>query len=247
MLESKRRAIIFFIIAILLAALSGYFVLQKVKDLNDNLGTMVKIYVADREIYSRALITPDDVTTTEIPAKYIRDEYITNVNDFQNTVSIVPLSKGQIITQNMLKQASTVTEENNRLITILQTANVFFDERLYDMDRVDIIVSHEVEGKKVTEVFMKDLKVARIATNNETKEFNGVQVEVPFDEVTDLIHMLNYAETVRVIRANVGQMPNQGNPSVEDPENEDSNLEGSEKKDTTKEDVEKETTTDSKE
>lgn len=36
-----------------------------------------------------------------------------------------------------------------------------------------------------------------------------------FDDVTDLIHMLHYAETVRVIRANVGQMPEHGNPSVE--------------------------------
>lgn len=159
MLESKRRAIIFFVIAILLAALSGYFVLQKVKELNEDLGEMVSIYVANGDIYSRAIITPNDVTTTEIPAKFERSEYITSEEEFINSVSLVPLSKGQIITKNMLKEASAVTEEDNRLISILQSERVYFDERLSDMDRVDIIVSREVDGEKVTEVFMTDLKV----------------------------------------------------------------------------------------
>jgi Flp pilus assembly protein CpaB len=214
LLESKRRAIIFFVIAILLAALSGYFILQKVKELNADLGTMVNVYVSNKEIHSRALITPDDITTTEIPAKYLRKEYITDIDEFVNSVSVVPLSEGQIITRNMLKTASTVTEEDHRLITILQAENTFFDEVLYDMDRVDIVVSHEVNGEDVTEVFMTDLKVVRVAEKD--GEFSGVQVEVPFDDITELIHMQHYAETFRVIRANVGQMPTEGESSIGD-------------------------------
>lgn len=46
MLESKRRAIIFFILSLLLALTAGLLVLKKVQAINDNLGTMVKVYVA---------------------------------------------------------------------------------------------------------------------------------------------------------------------------------------------------------
>ncbi|MFC4558660.1 Flp pilus assembly protein CpaB [Virgibacillus kekensis] len=204
MLESKRKAIIFFLIAILLAALSGFLVLKKVQALNSNLGTMIEVVIASNEISSRALITPNDITTEEIPKKYLRDEHITNVEDLMNKVSVVPLSSGDIITKNMLKQASTVTEADNRLVTVIRSERVFFDEKLTPLDRVDFIVSHTFNGEPVTEVFMKDIKVARTTTDNEGK-FQGVQLEVSFADVPRLIHMQNYADSLRVIKSNVGQ------------------------------------------
>ncbi|SET34549.1 pilus assembly protein CpaB [Oceanobacillus limi] len=221
MLESKRRAIIFFVIAIILAAISGYLILKKVQTLNSDLGTMVHVYVASKDIHSRALITPADLTTEEIPKKFLRDEHITELEEFKNTVSVVPLSSGQMITDNMLKKASAVTEVENRLITLLQSDKVFFDEELADLDRVDIIISKDENGEKVTEVFMEDVKVARIARSG--SEFSGVQVEVPFEKVTDLIHMQNYAESMRIIRSNVGQMPQgEGNSAITNESEEES-------------------------
>jgi Flp pilus assembly protein CpaB len=217
LLESKRRAIIFFIIAILLAALSGYFVFDKVKDLNQNLGTTVKVYIADRHIYSRAILNQADFTPTEIPSKYVREEYITNLDDLINQVSIVPLEKGQIITRNMLKEATAVTEEDNRLITIMEGGSIVFDEPLTANDRVDIIVSRQENGEIVTEIFMEDVKVARVTAG----DFKGVQLEVPFEDVTELIHMQHYAEVFRVIRANVGQMPSNSNSNSDDEVQED--------------------------
>ncbi|WP_217588650.1 flagella basal body P-ring formation protein FlgA [Lentibacillus saliphilus] len=203
MLESKRRAIIFFVIAIILAAISGYLVLNKVKTLNADLGTMVNIYVASKDVSSRAIITPDDVMIEEIPKKYVRDEYITDPEFFMNKVSVVPLSEGDIMTKNILKEASSVTEANNRLISILRSDRVFFDEPLTALDRVDLIVSRNVDGEIVTEVFMEDVKVARIAKND--GDFSGVQLEVTFEEAPELIHMHHYAERFRVVKANVGQ------------------------------------------
>lgn len=205
MLESKRKAIIFFLIALLLAVLSGFLVLKKVQALNSNLGTMVEVYVANKDISSRALITPDDLATDEIPKKYLRDEQITNIEELKNKVSVVPLSSGDIITKSMLKQASTVTEADHRLISVLKSEKVTFDEELLALDRVDIIVSHNFEGKLVTEVFMQDIKVARVAKKNDGK-FAGVQLEIPFENVPSLIHMQNYADSFRVIKANVGQL-----------------------------------------
>ena len=43
MLESKRRSIIFFVLSVLLALTAGFLVMNKVRALNNNLGTMVKV------------------------------------------------------------------------------------------------------------------------------------------------------------------------------------------------------------
>ncbi|MGR3762502.1 Flp pilus assembly protein CpaB [Rossellomorea sp. NS-SX7] len=204
MLESKRKAIIFIVLSILLAVTAGFLVLKKVQALNTNLGTSVKIFVADKEIASRSLITPDNVKTEEIPKKFLRDYHVTNVDDLVNKVSVVPLSAGDMITKNILKQASSVVDENNRIITLMQNERVYFDEQLEALDRVDIIVSHRFNDKEETTVFMKDVKVARVAKNKD-KEFKGVQLEVSLEKAPELIHMQNYADSLRIIKANVGK------------------------------------------
>lgn len=223
MLESKRKAIIFLLIAVTLAVISGFLVLQKVQALNTDLGTEVTIYVANGDISSRQIITPDDVTTDEVPNSYLRDEHVTDIDDFVNKVSVVPLSEGEVITNNMLKEASSVTEADNRIISLIQSEKVFFDEVLTALDRVDILVSHSFDEEPVTEVFMEDVKVARVAQSE--GEFSGVQVEVPYDMVPQLIHMQNYADSFRIVKANVGQLPPTNENNGESSENEEGNSE----------------------
>lgn len=202
MIESKRKAIIFFFLAAILAGTAGFLTLQKVKELNTDLGTMVDVYAAGQDIASRSVITPKDITVEKIPKKFVTDEHITNTDDLQNKVSVIPLSSGDLITKNMLKQASAVMEENNRLITLMSSERVFFDEELEALDRVDIIVSLRDEEINKTEIFMQDVKVARVANDN--KKFAGVQLEISLDQAPELIHMQNYADSVRIIKANVG-------------------------------------------
>lgn len=202
MIESKKKAITFFVLALLLAGIAGFLTLQKVKELNNDLGTMVKVYAASGDIASRTVITPKEITVEEIPKKFVTEEHITDTADLENKVSVIPLSSGDLITKNMLKQASAVMEENNRLITLMTSERVFFDEELEALDRVDIIVSLREKDENKTEIFMKDVKVARVANDN--KKFAGVQLEVSLDQAPKLIHMQNYADSVRIIKANVG-------------------------------------------
>ena len=108
MLESKKRAAIFLILAFLLALAAGYLVLEKVKDLNAELGGMTKIYVAKGDIPVRTLIDESNVTTMEIPNKYENKSHITNKDDFVDKVSVVPLTEDEIITKNMLKPFSNL-------------------------------------------------------------------------------------------------------------------------------------------
>ncbi|RNB78713.1 flp pilus assembly protein CpaB [Brevibacillus nitrificans] len=203
MLESKRRAIIFLALSLILAATAGFLFLKKIKDLNSQLGEMVDIYVASTDIASRSLIAPDQIKTMQIPKKYADHSYVTDKLSLKNQVTVVPLSEGDIITKNIIKPAATVRDQNNRLVTVYASGNIVFDQQLEALDRVDIIVSHEVNGKSATEVFMKDVPVAMVAKTDD--QFKGVALEMPFEQVPAFIHQQHYAEVMRILKANVGK------------------------------------------
>ena len=203
MLESKRRAIIFLSLSLLLAAIAGFLFLKKIKDMNEQLGELVVIYVAATDIPSRSLILPDQLEPRQIPKKFADDSYITDMASLKNQVTVVPLSEGDIITKNIVKPATAVRDQNNRLVTVYSSGNIIFDQQLEALDRVDVIVSHNVNGKPVTEVFMKDVPVAMVAKSND--EFRGVALEMPFEQVPAFIHQQHYADVMRILKANVGQ------------------------------------------
>lgn len=204
MLESKRRAIIFISLSLLLALLAGVIFLQKVKALNNQLGDTTSVYVANTEIPSRSLIKPEQVKVIEIPNKFITKSHITNKKELINKVSVIPLTSDDIIMENMLKDVSTLQNQNNRLISMIASEKVRFDQDLNDLDRVDIIVSQKIDGKPKTELFMSDVPVAMVA-RGDNKVFKGVALEVSIDDAPKLIHMQNYADSVRILKANVGQ------------------------------------------
>ncbi|WP_210367925.1 SAF domain-containing protein [Bacillus sp. REN3] len=204
MLESKRRAIIFITISLLLATAAGFFALKKVRDLNSELGGMTKVYVAADNIPSRTLIKPNQVMTLEIPNRFVNeDSHVTDEKDFYNKVLVVPLSKNDIITKQMIKPVSNIANENNRLVAIPHSDRVSFDETLESLDRIDIIVSHDFGGKPVTEIFMEDVSVAYPLFSG--KKFKGVVVEVSAENAPKIIHMENYADSMRILKANVGK------------------------------------------
>ncbi|HEX5563325.1 MAG TPA: flp pilus assembly protein CpaB, partial [Sporosarcina sp.] len=148
MLEAKRRAAIFLLLAFILAAVTGYLVLEKVKELNAELGGMTSIYIAKGSIPSRSPIEASQVTKMDIPNKFVTDSHILSVDEFEHQVSIVPLNPGDIITKNMIKPVSNLQDANNRLVTMYRTDKIQFDQVLTALDRVDIIVSTNDNGNK---------------------------------------------------------------------------------------------------
>ncbi|MEK4146298.1 SAF domain-containing protein [Robertmurraya sp. FSL W8-0741] len=203
MLESKRRAIIFISISLILAAIAGFMFLQKVNELNANLGGTTKVFVAKSDINSRTIITPEMVETIDLPNKFVTDTHVTDPREITNKVAIVPLFEGDMITTNLLKPFSEVGDPNHRLVALFANERVSFDQELEDLDRVDIIVSQQFDGQPKTEIYMTDVHVFRV---DKTKsEFRGVALEVSKEDAPKLIHMQNYADSIRVLKANVGQ------------------------------------------
>lgn len=203
MLESKRKAIIFLVLAFLLAVGAGIVYLQKVSAINSELGGMTEVYVANSDIHSRALLQPSDVSVTSIPNRYVSDSHIVDVEELQNKVSLVPLSEGDLITRNILKEFAEIEDQNNRLITVMAGNNVVYDQELDAMDRVDIIVSDKFDDENKTAVFMNDVLVSRVASSG--GEFQGVQLEMSLVEAEKFIHRQNYADQIRIIRSHIGQ------------------------------------------
>ncbi|MFD2442569.1 SAF domain-containing protein [Bacillus sp. CGMCC 1.16607] len=206
MLESKKRAAIFLLLAFVLALVAGYLVYEKVRDLNAELGGMTKIYIAKGNIPVRSLIQENQITTMEIPNKFKNPAHITNKDELVNMVLVVPLSKDEIITKNMLKPFSNLREENNRLVAMYPSEKVQFDQVIEALDRVDIVISKEEKGEPKTEIFMRDVPVAFAQGNGD--QFAGVALEVKLEDAPKLIHIQNYADKIRILKANVGKNSN---------------------------------------
>lgn len=197
MLESKRRAIIFLTVSLLLAAVAGYLLLKKVTDL----GEMEKVYVAAENIPSRTELKPEYIKMVDIPRAYYNDKshvHKDEIDEMKGMAVIVPLEEGAIITKEILKPRSATFNENNRLLSITRSDRVQIDIKLEENQRVDIIVSHKFDGEPVTETFMKDVLVSKVSDN-------GIIIEVSAEDAPKIIHMQNYADSMRILLANVAE------------------------------------------
>src|SRR5699024_6906218 len=178
-----------------LALVVGYLVYEKVKALNAELGGMTAIYVAKSEIPSRTPLKKSQLTVMEIPNKFVTESHITDLSKVANRVSVVPLSEGHFITENMNKPLSNLRNENHRLVSIHQKENVQFVQVIEALVRVDIIVSSDEE----TQTFLTDVSVVYAQAREEN--FAGIAVELWRENAERLIHQLHYAEYIRMKKA----------------------------------------------
>ncbi|MRG87374.1 SAF domain-containing protein [Salinibacillus xinjiangensis] len=203
MIESKKRALIFLLLAFILASIVGYLVYEKVKSLNAELGGMTEVYIANDDIAARTVIDDSQISVMEIPNKFVTDSHITDKSTLRNRVSVVPLEGGDLITKNMIKPVSNLSDSNNRLVSVPRTERVSFDQTLVALDRVDIIVSKERNGEKITEIFMRDVPVVHAQGSGEN--FAGIGIELSVEKAREFIHEQHYADHIRILKANVGR------------------------------------------
>lgn len=203
MFESKRRALIFISLSFILATIAGLLFFTNVQDLNSELGGMTEVYVAKDNIASRETIRPEQVERLELPNRYVTDAHITSLEQLEGNVSVIPLTEGDMITMNMLRPFTEVSDAGNRLVNLMkELGNVYFDQDLQALDRVDIIVSHNFDNNPITEIFMTDVPVASVRNGPEGIE--GIAVEISFMEAPNLIHMQNFGQSIRVLKSNSG-------------------------------------------
>ncbi|PMB04285.1 flp pilus assembly protein CpaB [Fischerella thermalis CCMEE 5273] len=223
MQDAKRRAIIFLILALCLSAVAGFLFLQKVSAVDSQLGNHLTVYVAAKDIASREPLTPDHFKAVKVPAQYIQDSAVTDLNQIElgdypysidRLISISPMEEGDLLTNNILKSQSFLTANDKRMVTLVQTDRVKFDGSLEINDRVDIVVSNKSEGSVKTSVFMRDVPVVAM-----TGDGKGIGLEMSLSEAEKLIHEENFAVSIRVLKA-----PNEGSKKEDSSKKEQQNV-----------------------
>lgn len=209
MQDAKRKAIIFLVLALVLAGIAGFLFLQKVSAVDSRLGNMTTVYVAKKNISSREPLRPDFFEAKEVPAQFVQESSVTSLDAVQvgdytlpinQLVSVVPLSEGELLTDNILKAKSFLTADDKRMVTLSQSEKVLFDGSLEINDRVDLVVSDQNDGGPETEIFMRDVPVVGVA-EDDNGNVTGVGLEVSLSDARKLIHKQNFSMSIRVLKA----------------------------------------------
>ncbi|SMO80541.1 Flp pilus assembly protein CpaB [Melghirimyces algeriensis] len=197
------------VIALLLAGIAGFLFLQKVSVVDSRLGEMTTVYVAKKNISSREPLRPEFFEAKEVPAQFVQESTVTNLEGIQvgehtlpvqQLVSVVPLSEGELLTDSVLKMQSYLTANDKRMVTLSQSDKVHFDGSLETNDRVDLIVSDQKDGGPETTIFMRDVPIVGVA-KDENGNVTGVGLEVSLKEAKRLIHKQNFSMSIRVLKA----------------------------------------------
>jgi pilus assembly protein CpaB len=206
MQDAKRRAIIFTVISVILAGMAGILFLQEVNAVQGQLGGMRTVYVATRPINALTPLRPDFFEEKQIPEAYyetIKSSALQNINQVQGKVSVIDLKEGDLLTNNVLKMATDLTDPNHRLVQISSSERVGFDVPLTAQDKVDILVTVAKDDKNgTTTVEWKGVPVWQVADKQK-----AIWVELPLDDAAKLINYQNFATSIRVLKAPQDEQP----------------------------------------
>lgn len=207
MQEAKRRALLFVVIALILAAIAGVMFLNKLSTVDASLGQMVTIYVAKKDITQRQVLQPEDFEASEVPKQFLPDSVVTDLNRIQlsnNNVlpiqaltAITPLAEGDLLTTNMLKEKSEIRDPNMRIVLVSSGNNVGFDSVFTANDRVDIIVSR---SDKETKRIWQDILVAGVGKEKDGN-IRTLALEMTVADAEKFIHDQNFSPAIRILKA----------------------------------------------
>ncbi|GGE21598.1 hypothetical protein GCM10011571_24610 [Marinithermofilum abyssi] len=203
MQDAKRRAMIFAALSVVLAAVAGLLFLQKLNEVDAEMGQKTTVYVANQSIASREPLKQGYFTAREVPVKYVKElgSVVTKIDNIEQMVTVTPLQKGEVLTTNNLKPVSGLSSSKNRMVTLVQNDRVLFDGGIQANDRVDIIVSDDESGKNTTQIFMSDVRVVGVSENKKTDRVEAIGLEVSLEKARELIHAQNFAVAIRVLKA----------------------------------------------
>lgn len=174
----------------------------KLYEVNKKLGEKTTIYVAIKNINPRESLSPDFFTAQEIPAQYVPPTAITTLKEIEKFVTVVPLVKGDMLTNHFLRKSKELTSAENRLVFLGRSENVIYDQEVDRFDHVDIIVNKKRFNKSETDtfLFLEDVPVI-VTARDKQNTFQGAGLELPIESAIELIHEQTVADSIRVLKA----------------------------------------------
>jgi len=214
MFDTRRRAFFFLLFSIALGLAAVIIFSSYMDEQETNLGELVTIQIASKEIPAGVLITSDMLGTSEIPRKYLSSSYVQTVKELDGKISMVPIPKGGVITQPMLRSNNLISGEYRQVI--LRTPLTVFDDRIDVLDQVDLVASYENKDEesgggddsRTTKVLLRDVSVNSVSKRDD--EIIAIGVALPIDMATEVIWMLNYGKELRVLKSGNAKVGTEG-------------------------------------
>ncbi|MDQ0337880.1 pilus assembly protein CpaB [Caldalkalibacillus uzonensis] len=210
MIDAKRKAFVFLTLAFILAVITGALILNEVRSIQADM-VMVKVAVAKQDLPTYTLISPDIVDWVEIPYSENMSSFVTQEADLEDAIVIVNLSKGDLITRNILRSQMDLPD-NHRVIWLNATNNVVMDQAVAEGDTVDIIITYQEgnSGLQTTTMFKNVSVVQRIDHEEGADE---IKISMSQEDAERFIHFQHTAEHIRVLLVNQIQQTGSGQPS----------------------------------
>jgi pilus assembly protein CpaB len=221
-------------LALVLSAIVGLAAFFYLNALEAEIGVKQTVVVAAQPIPARALITPEMLSTVEIPVKYLPPSYILNANDLLNgnSTALINIAPGEYIQQNMVSQNAGL-EPNYRAVSIAVDSVTSVGNSVRQGNYVDLVISYEdAEGRPTTEVLLQNVKVLAVdnllpeqgGTGGQTYLPAGVDGEVELapttvvtlellaEDALKVVHAENFAEELRIV---IRRLDEDGTPSLD--------------------------------
>lgn len=219
MQETKKRGWILTGIAGFLAVITGFLFFNYLNRLEQIIGDTVLVVVAAQDIDARTLFTPDLLTMTEIPRKYVHDSYIFNPVDLQDYVAITNIQAGQIVQKNMI-DANAGLQPGFRAVALAADQVSSVGGNVRPGNRVDVVVSFvDANDAGQTLILMKNVEVLAVNTllpsgsdalpgsiaasrflpGGQMIKDAVITLALPPEEAARLVYMTVFGEDVRLV------------------------------------------------
>jgi Flp pilus assembly protein CpaB len=204
MVDAKRKALIFLVVAFILAVVTAGVVLNEIRKAQQNLTETTKVAALERNIKSNEAITSSKIKWVEIPKNAAVSNFIQSEGDLKNQVVLTDMKDGDILTKNVLRSKIDISK-GHRVVWLNPTENVLIDENVTEGDRVDIVVSMEEKNVMTTKRALKGIHVVEVDDDVEiakNKRTSVIKVSLSIEDAEKLIHYQNTAQQIRILRVN---------------------------------------------
>jgi Flp pilus assembly protein CpaB len=204
MVDAKRKALIFLVVAFILAVVTAGVVLNEIRKAQQNLTETTKVAALEGNIKSNEAITSSKIKWVEIPKNAAVSNFIQSEGDLKNQVVLTDMKDGDILTKNVLRSKIDISK-GHRVVLLNPTENVLIDENVTEGDRVDIVVSMEEKNVMTTKRALKGIHVVEVDDDVEiekNKTTSVIKVSLSIEDAEKLIHYQNTAQQIRILRVN---------------------------------------------
>lgn len=204
MVDAKRKALIFLVIAFILAVVTAGVVLNEIRKAQQSLTETTKVAALENDMKSNEAITSSKIKWVEIPKNAAVSNFIQSEGDLKNQVVLTDMKKGDILTKNVLRSKIDIAN-GHRVVWLNPTENVLIDENVTEGDRVDIVVSMEEKNAITTKRALKGIHVVEVDDDVEidkNKTTSVIKVSLSIEDAEKLIHYQNTAQQIRILRVN---------------------------------------------